>query len=737
MMIAKNSFNFKFFIVALFFSIVSLTGLEANEKCLDLEFSSNSNNQTPELISVETLDVRKWTKNLLKMLTETKDISKSEYISLDKYRNYHKAKIIVQYKNGIKCSFNGEVKIHGGTRNHRDNIKQTTSLRVKLFDGNILNTTHFALLLPKTRNGDNEIFGANLFAQLGYISPLTFYTNTSVNKIGSYKVIFQSREDKEILFFSKKRDGTVLSGNKTRGDKELSLARISYNYNFNENANYKNFKILEKLNLIYLLNFDSKQIRNFEGLNIDKIKEYEALVLSMGGGLEKEDRKFYFDNLKNNFEPIFNDTDIRILENNFFYIPKTKYKYKTIKNVINKINNINVDNFHKKLITNGLDIEKDEITMILQKIKKNVQLNNTFKEDEYINDDEISISNKILDTYLGKLFINEIGLIFYNKDNSFTICKAVNNCKKINLSEDKINTVLNSHIIKYNNYKYKYIFENKDILNNKKINKNKFSKKRFFYKKINIENFNIFYDEKIKINTNNEDKLIEIKFIDKNGKILIDNAFIDNWKFNITSDERLTTKLKKRINKISGNIDEENDIGCVTFSNVYFKNTTIFISNLGCKNSVHIINSSGDINELKGEYLSNDAFDIDFSDLKIKNARIVQSGSECFSLKTGNYNFKNLNIKDCIHGISIGENGKLEIDKFKSINSETAITVKDGSELFLKEALINKVDYCFKVFRKEILFNYSKINYNENLTSCNANKRMISKDEFSTIKRIF
>ena len=34
------------------------------------------------------------------------------------------------------------------------------------------------------------------------------------------------------LFFSKKRDGTVLSGNKTRGDKELSLARISYNYNF-------------------------------------------------------------------------------------------------------------------------------------------------------------------------------------------------------------------------------------------------------------------------------------------------------------------------------------------------------------------------------------------------------------------------------------------------------------------------------------------------------------------------
>ena len=108
-------------------------------------------------------------------------------------------------------------------RNHRDNKKQVTSLRIRIFTVNILNTSHFALLLPKTRNGDNEIFGATLFKELGYISPLSFYTNTTVNEIGSYKVIFQSREDSEVLFFNKRREGTVLSGNKTRGNKKFSL----------------------------------------------------------------------------------------------------------------------------------------------------------------------------------------------------------------------------------------------------------------------------------------------------------------------------------------------------------------------------------------------------------------------------------------------------------------------------------------------------------------------------------
>ena len=119
-MLKKNFFNFNFLIILFVSCFIPLKNISANENCSD----KNLKDKLPTLISVETLDPRKWTKNLLKMLTKTKNLRKSEYISLDEYRDYHDAKIIVDYEGGIKCTYNGEVKIHGGTRNHRDNKKQ-------------------------------------------------------------------------------------------------------------------------------------------------------------------------------------------------------------------------------------------------------------------------------------------------------------------------------------------------------------------------------------------------------------------------------------------------------------------------------------------------------------------------------------------------------------------------------------------------------------------------------------
>ena len=69
----------------------------------------------------------------------------------------------------------------------------------------------------------------------------------------------------------------------------------------------------------------------FEGINIDKIKEYEILVSSMGGSLEKEDRKFYFNNLENIFESIYNDTDLRILDKDFSYTGKIFFRQNNFK----------------------------------------------------------------------------------------------------------------------------------------------------------------------------------------------------------------------------------------------------------------------------------------------------------------------------------------------------------------------------------------------------------------------
>ena len=71
-MFKKNLFNFNFLIFLFICCFIPLKNINANENCSD----TNLKNKLPTLISVETLDPRKWTKNLLKMLTKTKNLRK-------------------------------------------------------------------------------------------------------------------------------------------------------------------------------------------------------------------------------------------------------------------------------------------------------------------------------------------------------------------------------------------------------------------------------------------------------------------------------------------------------------------------------------------------------------------------------------------------------------------------------------------------------------------------------------
>ena len=70
------------------------------------------------------------------------------------------------------CEYKAEFRLTGDERDHfelgsrikEDNVGVKHSLLVKLIDGNIDGIIRFKLFLPPTRYGDNEIFGALLFA---------------------------------------------------------------------------------------------------------------------------------------------------------------------------------------------------------------------------------------------------------------------------------------------------------------------------------------------------------------------------------------------------------------------------------------------------------------------------------------------------------------------------------------------------------------------------------------------
>ncbi len=718
-----------FYFLCLFFVVSNFNVFDAkalNKNCNGNLVKIISNNERPISINIETLDTRKWTKNLLKMLSETQFINKAEYITLDKYRNFHKAKVIVNYKDNISCIYKGEVKIHGGTRNHRENKNQTTSLRIKLFDGHILNHTHFALLLPKSRNGDNEVFGASLFRQLNFISPLTFYTKTKVNNITPYKVIFQARDDNEVLFFNNTREGIVLAGNKTRGDKVTSLSRIS-NINFsNQFSKQLLFNTLDKLNTIYLFGFSEKILNKFKNINYFDLSVYEAFVISMGGGLEKEDRKFYYNFSKESFEPIFNDTDLTILNKNFSKKDNLNLNKKAIDEAILKINSLDIQSLQNEMAKNNLIMNEDELQKIILKINNNLQTLGKIKDSK--NKENLLQANDIINFYIQDLIKNEFKIAFYHDDKNIKICSIKNKkCSLEKISKKKLLEILSEQYVNFKNHKVKFVL-NHDLYNYK-IN---FKNDTNYKNEVKIDNLKIKFTDGIKIKSDNENRIIEINQTDKTAKILIYDSLIENWKISIKGPNKIISKLANTLGLSDGEINRH--MGCLTFKDIKFKDVSLEIRNLSCKNSVHIINSNGNIVNYLSNNTSNDALDIDFSNITFDDLKISNSGSECISLKTGYYKFFNLSADNCMHGISIGENGFLEIENLNFSFADIAITAKDSSNILLKNAKIDNTGLCLFAMKKNLNFDGSIIKYKKNNFFCtNKIKKVQDADSFSKI----
>ena len=722
-----------FYTILFLFHLSNLANSDTNilnKDCKDNLEKINFNNERPVSINVETLNPRNWTKNLLKMLTETQFQSKSKYKSLSKFRKYQDAKIEVSYKNNVRCNYEGRVKIHGGTRNHRENKTQTTSLRVQLNNGHILNHTHFALILPKARNGNNEIFGAEFFRALKIISPLTFNTTTKVNNILSYDVIFQARDDNEILFYNKKREGIVFSGNKTRGN-GYSLARIS---NINSALQYQKkilFDTLDKLNRIYLFNFSEEKLAQFKDINYKNLSTYEAFVVAMGGGLEREDRKFYYNFSRDLFEPIFNDTDLKIINNDFVLQDSIQNK-KGISFAISKLDELDIDTLHKEIKKNNYHISKNKLLHVVQKIKKNLQhLSKSRISHQAKNTNE----NVDVEKYKEIVKKNNFNLAFFHNDDSLEVCtNETKNCSVKKFSNKQLSKILSNHfLLNKDGSKIKFITNSKNILNNS-INIDLGYQTVNYEKKYQISDIKIKTTRGIQIKHNNIDKTIYIAQSTIDDKILFYDSKIADWKIKFIGPNKknILKKISKLIVKKNKIIN--NDIGCLTFLNIIFTNTKINISNISCKNSAHILNSEGSIQSFYSHQTSNDSLDIDFSNIEIDNLNIRNSGSECISLKTGLYKFNNVKVANCMHGISIGEIGYLNIKNLNSSFTDRAITSKDNSILVLEKADIRNTKACLVAIKKNKNFDGSVIKYNKNNFICKENIKEIQQlDKYSRI----
>ena len=681
-------------------------------------------------INIKTNNLRKWTRNNLKILKNN-----GEIIDQKLKKNYRSI-VEVKYNFGT-CRYPSKIRQTGDFKDHikfsKGKIYQ--SLKIKLLDGNILGNVRFKLLIPKTR-GSDEVIVSKLLKSLDILSPEIFYIQVNNNGYQSL-MLFHQEANKEFIEQNFKIESAIFEGDESLIWNFKDIANSNYNYledfslarminskwtKKNINTKLISSKAYSKIQKIYLnkinkdnkFYFDINLLSNNKKDFLEKWILFELLMLSSNcsHGLSGINRKFYWDSLHEAFLPIFYDGNCkidyrynsRLIKSDFLNsADKQNYKKifinKNINKLKNKITNLDInsitenstkyDKLNKTTISNKITMllknlnELEKYLTVLTDDNKTELLDYNFKISKL----EKVFNKKLLNYFF--LELNHEDILSSNKSN-FYLCQK-NNC---DYQDFEIEKIFSTNL---NNEKTKYIF--KDFKNKKKklineiiiINENEIKIKRTKGIKIKVgkERFSI-------IQSNEEDRII---FFDSNLKNL--NIFYSG----------ITDKKEKK-----ERFDDNGITGCLSFINVNFlSNINIHYDKSNCEDSINIRNSKGKINKIEIKNSEADAIDIDFSEIIIQDIIIINANNDCIDLSFGKYRIQNINANYCEDkAVSLGERSTLEIENAKIFNSNMGLASKDSSILKIKKFKLQNVDICASAYNKKQEFDGGIIFLNKN-----------------------
>ena len=710
-----NGFLFSFF-------FLFTTNLSANCNFNIIDFKKEIKDiSNIKKVEIKVLKYRNWKLNAIKSIRDNDRILKK----------YHKkrfnSKFIVHYNFG-ECEFKSRIRLHGDKKKEHFSLvggKIRTSIDVDLIDGNFLSSVKFKLLIPESRMGTNEIFATILLKKLGFISPNTFFTNLKLND-EEYKVIFQKKAGKEMLENNNRVEGPIFEGdeailwlnnNDLNNFFHFELEKFSASRLVNANWASKGvnsilitLEAFSKLQNTYFFSV-TKGVNYFINPNNNDIFfKYDLLLMSMNGfhGLRPHNRKFYFNIQNQYFEPIYYDGDININKKDYIKL----YSGKLFNNIDYFLYNQNLkDSVFKEI---NLALEELNISELIEEYKKKTGLTQKKSEEDinfFLNSmkknlveikDEISSKSmlmKLNDNWKEEMIKlqkntdfkqNYISVYAFNNDeNLFSIKCEINldGCENKMISTEDILNIMENNIL--NEYRTVIINVNSLI------------------PKDSITTANLFNDEKIIHSSTGK-----VEFNKEKREIHLIQNFSDDWfLFKNQKLENLTIKLfgVKNKKKYKMNFQKINPIGltgCLTFYKTDFKKTNISSKDGECEDSLNLIFSTGELENLSVVNSHSDGVDLDFSEIKIDNVFISNAYNDCMDFSFGIYYIKNLYIINCgDKGISVGEQSKLNINKSKIENVNIGIASKDDSDVNVSELELNTVKTCLSAYNKKQEFN--------------------------------
>ena len=132
-------------------------------------------------------------------------------------------------------------------------------------------------------------------------------------------------------------------------------------------------------------------------------------------------------------------------------------------------------------------------------------------------------------------------------------------------------------------------------------------------RKLNFSsNAEIFINNQIKIDINDNAKIIKLHMLDSSGRAIVRGKKLNEWIFSLQGDSK--NLMDKNIK--AHTTDPQ---GCITFIDSEIKEISVYAKNTTCPNAIQFIRTNGTIDTVKIRNAMFDAFDADFSNLEIKN----------------------------------------------------------------------------------------------------------------------
>ncbi len=690
----------------------------ANCNFVTADYIKKLNNPTYiEQIKVETPKIGKYNKNLARIIS-----SRSINITPE-FKKKFKAYIKVIYSFG-DCKFEGKIRQVGDNRDHIQfgkNRNPYGSINVELKNGNILNATKFKLFIPQTRGNLHEILGSLILRKMQFITPETFQIPVTVNG-NTNMMLFQENTEKELLERNKRVEGPLFEGDETilwsyKNYNNAELSKLSFNRLTNKewflrgpnsrNIVLNSFGQLQNSQLL----FNSEPIN--ENLNIipninsrEILTQYFLNMIILRGehGLSPSNRKYYYNQILNIFEPVYYDGNFKLTE-------EIKLSQKAIVSSLRGLKNFKY---------------KEIISSIKDKNSFFKTFHNRTKISEKKARDFFDISLKEIKTKEIKILklINENKDIFLKpiiRDKNFYFLKYIEELKIKNLTQKTITN------IKEENEIYNVTTFNKEIFKfeidelAKILNKNKIKGVRYVYIPESENNFflkktytdlgtpfgRVYHSPDLVVSKFQKTKTLIFKQKNEEDWAIINNAILRGW--NIIFQGIIPKQTNYSYN--NERINEYGLTGCLNFYKTEFFNTSISLKNGFCEDSLNIINSKGILSNVTVQNAVSDAIDIDFSQVQLDNVLVTNAGNDCLDVSWGQYKIKNINNKNCKDkAISVGERSNITINAISVINANIGLSSKDLSIANLNKSNFKNVVICLEAKMKKQEFGGAKIN---------------------------